>query len=74
VLHAVERLKEQGDFTGEMADMQHLPMMVIDDIIEEEGVVITDKTMRRNVNKVATRVIAKMYKSMLMGESYERDR
>jgi len=26
------------------------------------------------VNKVATRVIAKMYKSMLMGESYERDR
>lgn len=69
LLHAIERLKEQGNFTGEMSDMQHLPKMVIDDIIEEEGVVITDKTMRRNVNKVATRVIAKMYKSMLMGES-----
>jgi len=65
LIHAIERLREDGNFAGEMCDMQYLPKMVIDDIIEEESIDVPDKDTMRNINKTATRVIARMYRGML---------
>lgn len=62
VIHAVERLKEDGLFTRHMQDMKYLADIITKDIMEEENVTGEYKDNRRAVSKLAARI----YKELLL--------
>ena len=65
MLKGIDRLKEEGKFTGSLKDLAYLPKIIVNDIFEEQEIQIKDmlfKAFNRELSRRIARKVVPFYK------------